>query len=175
MTWGWPLELLQRAGVSVRVGRGRRRQLLGLQAVGEGVEVFDQQTHHQDVLLRRAEGLLKRQTVTKCCTVPHVVRSASSFNKQPTAIHPSPKAAIQSPKSFILNSWRTEVPQILVTGWTLGDNWEFVFSQRRSQTAGSSTSGVSDSLLVGHVQKTSAIWQLAKAALTGKPTSSAGQ
>ncbi len=66
--WSWPLELLQRAGVRVWVGGGRGGQLLRLQAVGEGVQVFHQQTHHQHVLLCRAEGFLKRQSVTKCHT-----------------------------------------------------------------------------------------------------------
>lgn len=60
----WPLKLFQRAGVGVRVGGGRGRQLLRLQAVGEGVYVFHQETHHQHVLLRRAKGLLQREAVT---------------------------------------------------------------------------------------------------------------
>lgn len=64
---GRPLELLQRARVRVRVGRwrgGGGGQLLGLQAVGEGVQMFHQETHHQHVLLRRAEGLLKEKTTS---------------------------------------------------------------------------------------------------------------
>lgn len=58
-----PFELLQGAGVGVRVGRGRGRRLLRLQAVGEAVQMFDQETHQQHVLLCRGEGLLEGQPV----------------------------------------------------------------------------------------------------------------
>lgn len=43
-----PFEFLQGAG---GMGVGGGRDLLGLQAVGKGVQVFDQQAHHQHVLL----------------------------------------------------------------------------------------------------------------------------
>lgn len=43
-----PFEFLQGAG---GMGMGGGRDLLRLQAVGKGVQVFDQQAHHQHVLL----------------------------------------------------------------------------------------------------------------------------
>lgn len=89
MWWSWPLELLQRAGVSVWVGGGWRGQLLGLQAVGEGVQVFHQETHHQHVLLCRTEGFLKRQPVTKCYT--NTWQPISSWFQR-TANHNAPQS-----------------------------------------------------------------------------------
>lgn len=46
------------------MGVCRRGSLVWLQAVGKGVEVLQQQAHHQHVLLRRREGLLGRGAVS---------------------------------------------------------------------------------------------------------------
>lgn len=43
----------------MRVGGGRGGGLLLLQTVGESMQVFDEQTHHQNVFLRGAEGFLR--------------------------------------------------------------------------------------------------------------------
>lgn len=110
--WSWPLELLQRAGVSVWVGRRWGGQLLRLQAVGEGVQVFHQETNHQHVLLRRAEGFLKRQPVTKCyANTRHPIRS--QFQKAANRNASQSKSSKTIPKAqsiFCLIEYRGLTP-----------------------------------------------------------------
>lgn len=78
-----PLELLQRAAVGGGRGGGR----VGLQAVGEGVEVLHQEAHHQHVLLCGAEGLLGRQAVTWGGVHRRPIRAQPSVRKQPACHH----------------------------------------------------------------------------------------
>lgn len=101
-----PFELLQRAGVGVGVGRQRGRQLIGLQAVGEGVEVFDEQPHHQHVLLCGAERLLKEEPVTTGTNTQPVTFQSQRADR----CHASqePKAANHSPRAQGLSHWSTE-------------------------------------------------------------------
>lgn len=75
-----PLELFQRAGVGVGVGGRRGRQLLGLQAVGEGVKVFHKQTHHQHVLLCGAERFLQKSQSQCAQTLSQSASSSSEHS-----------------------------------------------------------------------------------------------
>lgn len=94
--------------MSMRVGWGGRGQLLRLQAVGEGMQMFDQETHHQHVLLCRSEGLLKRQAVTKCST--NIKRYSL---KQPILTQPTPEAAKQITRGS--ERWEYRGPTLLLT------------------------------------------------------------